>query len=138
MNIRGYFLSSAAAAKIMARNGGGSIVNVASINGVAPMENQGIYSITKGAIVTMTRAFALECAQIGVRVNAVLPGVTDTRFSAALTQDQEFTRNSLARIPMKRIAEPEEMAGAILYFASAAASYTTGACLNVDGGYLAS
>jgi NAD(P)-dependent dehydrogenase (short-subunit alcohol dehydrogenase family) len=137
INVRGYFFSSAAAVKIMARCGGGSIINVGSINAVAPMENQGVYAITKGAIMTMTRAFALECAPSRVRVNAVLPGVTRTRFSAALTEDDEFTARALARIPLKRIAEPQEMAGAIVYLASDAASYATGLCMNVDGGYLA-
>jgi NAD(P)-dependent dehydrogenase (short-subunit alcohol dehydrogenase family) len=137
INVRGYFFCSTAAVKIMARCGGGSIVNVGSINGVAPMVNQGVYAITKGAIMTMTRAFALECASSRVRVNAILPGVTRTRFSAALTEDDAFTATALARIPLKRIADPQEMAGAILYLASDAASYATGVCLNVDGGYLA-
>lgn len=137
INVRGYFFSSTAAVKIMGRSGGGSIVNVGSINGSAPMVNQGVYSITKGAIMTMTRAFALECAVSNIRVNAVLPGVTRTRFSAALTDDENFTAKALARIPLNRLADPQEMAGAILYLASDASSYTTGACLNVDGGYLA-
>lgn len=138
VNVRGYFFSSTAAAKLMAKNGRGSIINVGSINGLAPIDQQGVYSITKGAIDTMTRAFAIECAGSNVRVNAVLPGVTRTRFSAALTDNDEFTAKALARIPLKRIAEPAEIAGAILYLASDASTYTTGISLNVDGGYLAS
>ena len=137
VNIRGYFFSSSLGAKLMAKNGGGSIINVASINAVVPGAKQGIYSITKGAIVTMTKAFANECAPMGVRVNALLPGLTDTKFAAALVHDEEMRKPMLSRIALGRVAQPHEMAGAVLYLASDAASYTTGVCLNVDGGFLA-
>jgi NAD(P)-dependent dehydrogenase (short-subunit alcohol dehydrogenase family) len=138
VNIRGYFFMSAQGAKLMAKNGGGSIVNVASVNGVTPGLNQGIYSITKAAVISMTKAFANECAAMGVRVNALLPGATDTKFASALFHNPVIMETALTRIPMKRIAEPAEMAGTVLYLVSNAASYTTGACINVDGGYLAS
>jgi NAD(P)-dependent dehydrogenase (short-subunit alcohol dehydrogenase family) len=138
VNIRGYFFMSSAAAKLMARNGGGSIVNVASVNGVTPGAQQGIYSITKAAVISMTKAFARECAPQKVRVNALLPGATDTKFASALFHNPVILEQALARIPMRRVAEPSEMAGAVLYLASDAASYTTGAALNVDGGYLCS
>ncbi|MBK4734819.1 SDR family oxidoreductase [Noviherbaspirillum pedocola] len=138
VNIRGYFFMSAAAAKLMAKNGGGSIINVASVNGVTPGALQGIYSITKAAVISMTKAFARECAPQKVRVNALLPGATDTKFASALFHDPVKLEGALARIPMGRIAEPSEMAGAVLYLASDAASYTTGVALNVDGGYLCS
>jgi NAD(P)-dependent dehydrogenase (short-subunit alcohol dehydrogenase family) len=138
VNIRGYFFMSAAGAKLMAKNGGGSIVNVASVNGVTPGAQQGIYSITKAAVISMTKAFARECAPQKVRVNALLPGATDTKFASALFHNPVILEQALARIPMKRVAEPGEMAGAVLYLASDAASYTTGAALNVDGGYLCS
>lgn len=137
VNIRGYFFMSAQGAKLMAKNGGGSIVNVASVNGVTPGALQGIYSITKAAVISMTKAFANECAPMGVRVNALLPGATDTKFASALFHNPAIMETALTRIPMKRIAEPDEMAGTVLYLASNAASYTTGACINVDGGYLA-
>ncbi|MET0963940.1 MAG: SDR family oxidoreductase [Noviherbaspirillum sp.] len=138
VNIRGYFFMSAAGAKLMAKNGGGSIVNVASVNGVTPGAQQGIYSITKAAVISMTKAFARECAPQKVRVNALLPGATDTKFASALFHNPVILEQALARIPMQRVAEPGEMAGAVLYLASDAASYTTGAALNVDGGYLCS
>ena len=138
VNIRGYFFMSAAGAKLMAKNGGGSIVNVASVNGVTPGAQQGIYSITKAAVISMTKDFARECAPQKVRVNALLPGATDTKFASALFHNPVILEQALARIPMKRVAEPGEMAGAVLYLASDAASYTTGAALNVDGGYLCS
>jgi NAD(P)-dependent dehydrogenase (short-subunit alcohol dehydrogenase family) len=81
VNIRGYFFMSSAAVKLMAENGGGAIVNTASINGVIPAPLQGIYSITKAAVISMTKAYARECAPLKVRVNALLPGLTDTRFA---------------------------------------------------------
>lgn len=138
VNIRGYFFMSAMGAKLMAKNGGGSIVNVASINGVTPGPNQGIYSITKAAVISMTKAFANECAPMGIRVNALLPGATDTKFASALFHNPVILEKALSRIPMKRVAEPDEMAGTVLYLASNASSYTTGTCINVDGGFLSS
>ena len=138
VNIRGYFFMSALGARLMAKTGGGSIVNVASINGVVPGDLQGIYSITKAAVISMTKAFAKECGALGVRVNALLPGATDTRFAAALIHgpDPAVTEKLLGRVALDRVAQPDEMSGAILYFASEAASYATGACLVVDGGFL--
>ena len=138
VNIRGYFFMSSGAAKLMANHGGGSIINVASVTGVIPGPLQGIYSITKAAVIAMTKSFAHECAQMGIRVNALLPGATDTKFASALFGNPAILEKALTRIPMKRIAEPDEMAGTVLYLASDAASYTTGACINVDGGYLVS
>lgn len=136
VNIRGYFFMSSHGAKLMAKNGGGVIVNVASVNGVIPGLFQGIYSITKAAVMSMTQAFAKECAGMGVRVNALLPGFTDTKFASALTKNDNIMKSVLQHVPMNRIAQPDEMAGAVLYLVSPAASYTTGVCLNVDGGYL--
>ena len=136
VNIRGYFFMSSFAAKLMARNGGGSIINVASVNGVVPGDLQGIYSISKAAILAMTKAFAKECAPQGVRVNALLPGLTDTRFAGALTKNPAILERALLHVPLNRVAEPGEMAGALLFLASSASSYTTGTWLNVDGGYL--
>ena len=137
VNIRGYFFMSTHGARLMIENGGGSIINVASVNGVNPANFQGIYSITKAAVISMTKAFAAECAEAGVRCNALLPGLTDTKFASVLVNTPAILQRALAHIPMRRVAQPSEMAGAVLYLASAASSYTTGAVLNVDGGYLA-
>ena len=134
VNIRGYFFMSVGGAKLMQQ--GGAIVNVASVNGVIPGPFQGIYSITKAAIISMTQAFAKECAPQKIRVNALLPGFTDTKFASALTNNPVILEKALEHIPQHRIAQPDEMAGAVLYLVSDAASYTTGSCLNVDGGYL--
>ncbi|HEY0914090.1 SDR family oxidoreductase [Solimonas sp. SE-A11] len=136
VNIRGYFFMSSKGVKLMAKNGGGSIVNVASVNGVIPGPAQGIYSITKAAVISMTQAFARECAPQKVRVNALLPGFTDTKFAATLVQNKQIVTKVLEHVPMNRVAQPDEMAGAVLYLVSPAASYTTGVALNVDGGYL--
>jgi len=136
VNIRGYFYMSAYAGQRMRDHDGGNIVNVASVNGVRPGDKQGIYSITKAAIINMTHAFALECARFNIRVNALIPGLTETKFASALHSNEENLKYWLRDTPMQRIAQPEEMAGAVLYLVSDAASYATGTCLNVDGGLL--
>ena len=135
VNVRGYFFMSIEAGKLMRDNGGGCIINTASINGLTPGFQQGIYSITKAAVINMTKAFAKECAPLGIRVNALLPGLTKTKFASALFDNEAIHKTALATIPMGRHAEPDEMAGAALYLASNASSYTTGECLVVDGGY---
>lgn len=137
VNIRGYFFMSVEAGKLMREHGGGSIINVASINGVTPGNFQGIYSVTKAAVINMTKAFAKECAAQGIRCNALLPGLTDTKFASALVKNDAIREEALRHIPLHRVADPSEMAGAVLYLASDASSYTTGLSLNVDGGYLA-
>ena len=137
VNLRGYFYMSMKAAQVMRKDGkGGAIVNTASINAVRPGLFQGIYSMTKAAIVNMTQAFAKECAPFGIRCNAVLPGLTDTKFAAALTQNEALLGAILPQIPLRRVAEPDEIAPAILFLASDAARYVTGSCLVADGGYL--
>ncbi|MGO9139046.1 MAG: SDR family oxidoreductase [Syntrophales bacterium] len=137
VNLKGFFFTSQFAAKMMKEKSGGAIVNVASVNALRPAPFQGVYSITKAGIVALTKSFAKELAPFNIRVNALLPGLTDTKFAAFLTQSPEIMKVVLPTIPMGRIAKPEEMAGAVLYLASDAASYTTGACINVDGGMLA-
>ena len=136
VNIRGYFFMCALGGKLMRKGGGGSIVNVASVNGVIPGDFQGIYSITKASVISMTKAFAKECAGMGIRVNALLPGATDTKFASALVKNEAILKQAMAHVPMRRVAAPDEMAGAVLYLVSPSASYTTGASLVVDGGYL--
>ncbi|QIR14608.1 SDR family oxidoreductase [Shewanella aestuarii] len=136
VNIRGYFFMSSLGAKLMRDTDGGSIINVASVNGVIPGDMQGIYSITKAAVISMTQAFAKECAPFNIRVNALLPGGTDTKFASALVDNPVVLKQMMHHVPMKRVAHPDEMAGTVLYLASNASSYTTGAAINVDGGYL--
>lgn len=135
VNIRGYFFMSVEAGKLMREQGKGVIVNTASINALQPGPLQGIYSITKAAVVNMTKAFARECAPLGIRCNALIPGLTRTKFAGALFENEDIYAMAMDKIPMKRHAEPEEMAGAVLYLVSDAASYTTGECIVVDGGF---
>jgi NAD(P)-dependent dehydrogenase (short-subunit alcohol dehydrogenase family) len=134
VNIRGYFFMSIEAGKLMRDHGGGAIVNTASINALQPGQMQGIYSITKAAIVNMTKAFAKECGPLGIRVNAILPGLTKTKFASALFETPSIYKMAVQSIPMGRHAEPSEMAGTVLYLVSDASSYTTGECIVVDGG----
>ena len=136
VNLRGYFFMSTYGGKLMKKSGGGAIVNVASVNGVIPGHFQGIYSITKAAVISMTKTFAKECAEFNIRINALLPGATDTKFASAIVNNPAILQQTMAHVPMNRVAEPDEMAGAVLYLVSDAASYTTGTCLTVDGGYL--
>jgi len=134
VNIRGYFFMSIEAVKIMREHGGGAIVNTASVAGVQPGPMQGIYSITKAAVISMTKAIAKECAPLGVRCNAILPGLTKTKFSSALFTHNDSFKQVVNMIPMRRHAEAKEMAGTVLYLVSDAASYTNGECVVVDGG----
>jgi NAD(P)-dependent dehydrogenase (short-subunit alcohol dehydrogenase family) len=134
VNIRGYFYMSVEGGRLMRDGGGGAIVNTASINALKPPPMQGIYSITKAAVVNMTRAFAKECARFNIRCNALLPGLTRTQFAGALFENEDFYKYAISNIPMRRHAEPDEMAGAVLYLVSDAASFTTGEILVVDGG----
>jgi NAD(P)-dependent dehydrogenase (short-subunit alcohol dehydrogenase family) len=136
VNIRGYFFMSTKFGQMMRKQGGGVIINTASVNGIRAGQMQGIYSITKAAVISMTKAFAKECGPLGIRVNALLPGLTETKFASALTDNKEIYERAVATIPLGRSAQPEEMAGTVLYLASDASSYTNGACIIVDGGML--
>jgi len=136
VNLKGPFFMIQNAAKLMEAGGGGAIVNVASVNGMRPAPFQGIYSITKAALIMMTKAFARELAGMNIRVNALLPGLTDTKFSQAIIGNKDIYDFAITQIPQKRSAQPEEMAGAALYLVSNASSFTTGICLTCDGGQL--
>ncbi len=136
VNIRGYFYSSVLAGRIMRTHGGGSIINVASVNAVRPGPLQGIYSITKTAVLGITRTFAKECGPDGIRCNALLPGLIRTKFAGALLADEEQLKHYVGTNPLRRVGEPMELAGAALFLASSASSYVNGAFLNVDGGFL--
>jgi NAD(P)-dependent dehydrogenase (short-subunit alcohol dehydrogenase family) len=137
VNIKGYFELSMLAGKLMRAQGGGAIVNIASINGRVPGMGQGIYSVTKAAVINMTQAFAKECGPHKIRVNAVLPGFTDTKFASALIKNEALMKQFRATVPLRREAQPDEIAPAVLFLVSDAASYVTGTTLTVDGGLLA-
>src|SRR5215469_10043163 len=141
-NVRGAFIHARESLPALAQTRG-SIVNLASISGLVGMPGQTVYAMTKGAIVQLTRQLAVEHAHRGVRVNAVAPGAVDTDFvaharDAAADPDPAASRASaISQHPMGRILTPAEIAEAIVFLASPAASAITGAILPVDGGYVA-
>jgi NAD(P)-dependent dehydrogenase (short-subunit alcohol dehydrogenase family) len=136
VNVRGYWRMTQLAALRMRAKGAGSIINIASVNGVRPAPMQGVYSFSKAAIISMTQVWARELGTTGIRVNAILPGLTDTKFASALTQNPAILKQILSIIPMQRVAEPCEIAPMALFLASAASSYMTGGAYAVDGGFL--
>ncbi|MDQ3558587.1 MAG: glucose 1-dehydrogenase [Pseudomonadota bacterium] len=140
VNMTGVFLCSRAAARRMiAAGNGGAIVNVASIMGLSGggLYPNISYQTTKGAVVNMTRALAVEWAPHGIRVNAVAPTYVRTEFIAPILAHPDLVERIEAMTPLRRLAEPEEVAAAILFLASPAAAMITGHTLPVDGGFLA-
>lgn len=114
----------------------GCIVNIASINSFIAPAGSGAYPVSKGALAQFTRALASELAPDGVRVNALAPGIIATAMTEATRADPRRLEAFLTHVPMKRVGEPEELAGPVVFLCSDAASYITGAILPVDGGYL--
>jgi dehydrogenase/reductase SDR family protein 4 len=133
LNLKGLFFLSQAVAGVMKEKGGGNIINVASIAGITP-DILPVYSISKAGVIMATKVMAQQWAQYNIRVNAVAPGLTKTRFSEALWKNDEILKLAMSRTPMARPAEPEEMVGTIIYLASDASSYVTGQVIAVDGG----
>lgn len=138
VNLEGTYVAAREAGRIMLRQGGGVIVNVASLAGVLAIPGRGAYSVTKAAVIGFTRALACEWAQSGIRVNAVLPGYVATGIVQALEENGKVDLTRIKRrIPLGRLGRPEEVAALIEHLASDDASYTTGALIAVDGGYQA-
>jgi NAD(P)-dependent dehydrogenase (short-subunit alcohol dehydrogenase family) len=138
VNTKGYFFMAQKACKIMMeKKSGGSIVNISSIAGIKAPPMQGTYGMTKAAVILMTKALAAELGPFGIRVNAICPGLTDTYFSSVLIKTKPIYDAAMTMIPLKRHAQPDEMAGAALYLASEASSFTTGSVIVCDGGAVA-
>ena len=117
----------------MIAGGGGSIVNVASIAALVAMSGQAVYAMTKAGLVSLTRAFAKEYGQSGIRVNAILPGVVETKLAAALVEDPTMQK-WVAGLPVPRFGQPADMVAGVLFLVSDHATFTTGTTLVMDGG----
>ena len=134
MNLRSVFMASQAAAKHMASNGGGSIINISSVGGQVPDISQVAYGTSKAAINHLTRLIAVQEARHRIRCNAVLPGMTATE-AVEKHLSEDFRNLFLRHIPLGRMGLPEEIAEAVCYFAGDASAYTTGQILTVSGGF---
>jgi NAD(P)-dependent dehydrogenase (short-subunit alcohol dehydrogenase family) len=136
VNVKGYFRVVKACVEKMKARGGGKIINMASVAGLEPQPMMGVYSVSKAAVLMLTRVLATELAQFNIQVNAIAPGFVKTKFSAALWQNPQLNQAIINTIPQKRMAEPEEIAGLAVYLASPASSFVTGSTFSIDGGQL--
>ena len=135
VNVRGYFAAARAVAQhLLDRGSGGAIVNVTSILGAQAAPLQGVYGMTKAAVISMTQTLAMELGSAGIRVNAIAPGFIRTRFSKVLVEDEQISADILRRTPLGRVGEPEDIAGLAVFLASDAARFITGATYVADGG----
>lgn len=134
VNLTGALLTAQAAARRLAPQHRGSIIFMASIAGIDPLPGLGAYSISKAGLLGLMRALAKELGPSGVRVNAVAPGLIETRFSAALFQDRAAYERIISQTPLGRHGQADDIGGAVVFLASDAAAYVTGQVLIVDGG----
>lgn len=139
VNLKGLFFTSQAAARVMKEHGGGKIINVASVDGLTPEFEVGVYSISKAGVIMATRVMAWELAKYNIRVNCIAPGAIRTRLlESKWAVDPEAKGRIESRVPLSRIGKPEEIADAMIYLASDASSYMTGETIVVDGGLMVS
>jgi NAD(P)-dependent dehydrogenase (short-subunit alcohol dehydrogenase family) len=138
VNLKGYFAATRAVVRhLQDRGNPGAIVNVASVVGMMGAPFQGVYAMTKAAVISMTKTLAVELGGAGIRVNAIAPGLIDTKFAQALTSDDSIKGHVLERCAIKRVGQPAEISGAAVFLASDEASYLTGVTLPVDAGWTA-
>ena len=136
INTKGYFMMAQRAAKTMIEQQSGSIINIASVVGQRTYPGQGIYGMTKAAVIYMTKMLAEELGPNGIRCNCIAPGLVETRFASVLVETEEHHKIFTDRAALGRHAQPSEMVGAAIFLASDAASYITGEILSCDGGSL--
>jgi NAD(P)-dependent dehydrogenase (short-subunit alcohol dehydrogenase family) len=135
VNLKGYFWMTREVVKhLRDREAPGSIIHVASVAGLVASPLQGVYAMTKAAVLSMTKTLAYELAANKIRVNAIAPGFVDTKFAAAVLKNDTLLEEVMRITPMKRYGQPDEIAGGALYLASDSASYLTGHALVIDGG----
>ena len=137
VNAKGVFLCDLAAAQKMIPQGGGTIINTASVLSFIGHPTALAYTSSKGAVLQMTRTFSIEWAKYSIRVNAIAPGFFRTPLNQGFLDSDEFMKPIIAKIPLGRIAEPEEIVGTAIYLASDASRFMTGSAIVVDGGELA-
>jgi NAD(P)-dependent dehydrogenase (short-subunit alcohol dehydrogenase family) len=133
VNVKGYVHTIRACVPLMRERGGGRIINVASVAGRIPHSGLGVYGVTKAAVLMLTRTLAVELAP-DIRVNAIAPGLIETKFSEVLWSTPELHEKALRSIPLHRIGKTEDLVGAALYLASDASGFVTGSVMTVDGG----
>lgn len=135
VNLKGYFLLSQAVGRIMVKQKGGNIINVASESSFRPSPGLAVYCISKAGVVMLTKALAKELGQYNIRVNSIAPGFTKTRFSQDLWTDPDHVEQVVgSQIVLGRIGKPEDMVGTVLHLVSEASSYLTGQTILIDGG----
>ena len=134
VNVKGPLELCKLAYPIMKQHGGGSIINISSIEGLSPGLGLGLYSISKATLIAMTKVLAKEWGQDHIRVNTICPGLVKTKFSEALTGNEKIMKYVLSKQALPQIAEPEDIAGLAVYLASDASSFCTGAVYTADGG----
>ncbi|GFX55566.1 hypothetical protein TNCV_268541 [Trichonephila clavipes] len=134
-NVKAAFLLTQAAVPIIEKRGGGAIVYVSSIAAYKPMEVIGAYSVSKTALLGLTKAVAAQCSSMNIRANCLCPGVIETKFSDSLTGSEESREIIYQNVPMRRVGQPDECAGIVSFLCSDDASYVTGESFVVAGGY---
>ena len=137
VNLRGTFLCSKHIGKLMIKNGGGNIVNIASTAGVTGVPRAPAYCASKAGVILLTKSLALEWAKHHIRVNAIAPHYLETDLTRGLRSSEAVHGKIVKQVPMRRFGKVSELIGAVIFLSSDASSYTTGAILTVDGGYLA-
>ena len=135
VNVKGPFEIAKCAFPLMQRRGGGSIINISSIGGISPEPRLGFYSISKAALISLTKVLASEWGPAHVRVNAICPGLVRTRFSRAMWEDADTAKRFTDELPLGHIAEPDEISPLAIFLAGDGAAYCTGGVYMVDGGY---
>jgi NAD(P)-dependent dehydrogenase (short-subunit alcohol dehydrogenase family) len=135
VNTKGYFMATREVVRhLQSRDAPGSIVNVASIAGMMAAIAQGVYGMSKAAVISMTKTLAVELGGSGIRINAIAPGLVDTHFAGALLANEALVRQMKEQAPVRRVGKPDDIAGLALYLASDASTYVTGQTFVVDGG----
>jgi NAD(P)-dependent dehydrogenase (short-subunit alcohol dehydrogenase family) len=135
VNVKGPFELCKLALPSMKERGGGAILNISSVGGLSPEHQLGIYSVSKAALISLTKVMAREWGQYGIRANAICPGLIKTKFSQALWSNEKILKYTLAQLPLPRVGTVEEVAGLALFLASPASGYCTGGVYTADGGY---